>query len=301
MTSSSHNVRSRQDLRRPRTGFTLVELMAVIGIILVLMAILIPSITRAVRQAQRTRMQYDLQAIASALDAYKKDHHDYPAVPPGSGLGANILARALIAPAPDVAGKGDLDFDGAEGPGFRTRVAISGVQQGKVWGPYLPADRFRTQQIPIPPGTNQLHWVIMDMKDVPILYFPAHRGANIHAPNGYVAAGGATPPAMFELGDNYDLTKKSGYYPDVSGFPSPNDAAGTDLNDWLADFRVLMGANPADGSAADPLAAGAPFVLWSAGPDQLWGSRNHVYDPTTNQRIPMGPKNPSDDVSNIVR
>jgi len=292
-------------IARRSAGFTLVELMAVIGIIVLLMSILIPSITRAVRAAQRTRMQYDLQSIATALESYKHDHREYPPVPRGSGLGANILARALIGPGPTLPTSGDLDFDGAEGPGFRTRSAIAAsggtfVQQGKVWGPYLPPDQFRTKQIEIPPGSKRFHWVIVDMKDTPILYFPAHPGADISKPNGYVAAGQTTPPAMFDLSDNYDVVNKSGFYQDVSDYPSPNDTSGADLADWLSDFQVLMGAKP-DGSAGEALAPHAPFVLWSAGPDQLWGARDHRRPPLVPQRYPPGPHNYSDDVFNIVR
>jgi len=282
--------------------------MAVIGIIVLLMSILIPSITRAVRHAQRTRMQYDLQSIATALESYKHDHREYPPVPRGSGLGANILARALIGPAPTLPTTGDLDFDGAEGPGFRTRSALAGaggtfVQQGKVWGPYLPPDQFRARQIELPPGSNTLHWVIVDMKDTPILYFPARPGADINKPNGYVALGGGTPPALFELADNFDTTKNSGLYLDVSNYPAPSPPrAADDISDWLADFRVLMGAK-LDGSAGDALAPHAPFLLWSAGPDQLWGARDHRRppDPGVDHREPLDAKNPSDDVFNVVR
>ena len=61
--------------------------MAVIGIIVLLMSILVPSITRAVHAANRTRMQYDLQSIATALESYKHDQL-VPASPPRQRAGA---------------------------------------------------------------------------------------------------------------------------------------------------------------------------------------------------------------------
>jgi len=259
--------------------------MAVIGIIVLLMSILIPSITRAVHAANRTRMQYDLQSIATALESYKHDQRSYPQVPRGSGLGANILARALIGPAPDTASKGDPDFDGAIGPGFRTRPAdpTTGVQQGKVWGPYLLPDQFRPVQIPFTSPTD-LHWVIMDRKDVPVLYFPLHRGTNINAAGGYVADSSASAGAnpMWDLADN--APNNGGYYSDLGG----NKLT-------LKAFQLMMGADTADGKALNPLYVVQTdgFVLLSAGPDQLWGPKR--FD------LPIDTHNRADDVTNFNR
>lgn len=294
MISSIHKTPPNRARPRTRAGFTLVELMAVIGIIVLLMSILVPSITRAVRAAQRTRMQYDLQSIATALESYKHDHHEYPRVARGSGLGANILARALIGPAPTLPTTGDQDFDGAEGPGFRTRSAIatgSGTfaQQGKVWGPYLPPDQFRAVQIPFT-GPTDLHWVIMDRKDVPVLYFPVHRGTNVNAAGGYVAdssaPGGANP--MWDLADNAPIAPpyNGGYYLDL---------AGNKLS--LKAFQLMMGADTVGtpGKALNPLYVVQTdgFVLFSAGPDQLWGPRN--------VDLPIDSRNRADDVANFNR
>lgn len=291
MISSIRNTRVAPPRARVRPGFTLVELMAVIGIIVVLMAILVPSITRAVRQAQRTRMSYDLQMIAQALDHYKNDFHSYP--PVTRGMGANILARALIAPAPAV-GPADPDFDGADGPGFRTKLALSSgggpaVQQGKVWGPYLPADGFHIAQIPFSSATDA-HWVILDRKDVPILYFPLHRGANINAANGYVADSSAPTGGnpMWDLADNAP-----------SVWPSPGTANGYYLDASksflsLQAFQTMMGAD-STGKAVTPayVVKTDGFILWSAGPDGLWGPK----DPTQ----PISSRNRADDVANFDR
>src|SRR5688500_8151272 len=89
---------------RSDRGFTLVELLVVIGIIVLLMGILLPVANRAYSKAERARVARELQAIGSALEAYKQDHGFYP--DPGADptvtnagvRGANILCRALIAP-----------------------------------------------------------------------------------------------------------------------------------------------------------------------------------------------------------
>src|SRR4051812_6524170 len=71
--TTHRSARSRRSM-----GFTLVELLVVIGIIMTLAAILLPALNTAYRNASRARMAGDLQAIVTALEAYKADFGDYP-------------------------------------------------------------------------------------------------------------------------------------------------------------------------------------------------------------------------------
>jgi type II secretory pathway pseudopilin PulG len=159
---------------RPRwTGFTLVELLIVMGILILLMGILLPVVMHAMKAGRKSRVQADFQTISLALEAYKTDFGDYPRFPNnGSGVsglwdmdgkrGAELLCRALIGPGPGVIqsppspdnsgedGAGDSSNPASPGPGFRTRSGVdtsSGtpvkVAQGKIWGPYLSPDKFR--------------------------------------------------------------------------------------------------------------------------------------------------------------
>jgi len=57
-----------------RTAFTLVELLAVVTIIVVLLAILLPSLDGAVRHAQRAACASNLDQIGTALLSYLGDH-----------------------------------------------------------------------------------------------------------------------------------------------------------------------------------------------------------------------------------
>ncbi len=81
---------------RKTTGFTLVELMVVIGIMAVLMAIII-SATQSLRRGNRvSTCAFKLQQISNAMKAY---HFDYGSVPPGYPGYPGLFNAAV--PAPD--------------------------------------------------------------------------------------------------------------------------------------------------------------------------------------------------------
>lgn len=61
-----------------RPGFTLIELMIVIGIIAVLIAILFPIVRQAREQASRARCASNLRQIGAALHAYLNDNKSLP-------------------------------------------------------------------------------------------------------------------------------------------------------------------------------------------------------------------------------
>ncbi len=167
-----------------RFGFTLTELLVVIGIIVLLLSILVPMTIRAYSAAEATKVRHQIQMIVTALEAYKADFNDYPRPTSttfngtvANPYGAQILCNALIAPLPAAT-------DGAEGPGFRLRGT-----QGKVYGPYLPPDQFKYGQAA---GTAALHDgtdVLLDPFNKPILYYVAPTPPpSVNGANGFVAA-----------------------------------------------------------------------------------------------------------------
>ena len=80
-----------------RRGFTLTEMLVVIGIIVLVLSIATPMIARAWRQGDRTRMAADLQAIATALEAYRQDHGSYPVIgPPPTGIDTNFDGARML-------------------------------------------------------------------------------------------------------------------------------------------------------------------------------------------------------------
>ena len=64
--------------RRPRNaGFTLVELLVVIGVIALLIGLLLPALTRARNAARETVCRSNLRQVHSALILYAQDFNDY--------------------------------------------------------------------------------------------------------------------------------------------------------------------------------------------------------------------------------
>ena len=64
-----------------RRGFTLVEMLVVIAIIVVLMAILFPVFSTVRRKARATKCRSNMHMLAMALKQYKTDHEKYPGRP----------------------------------------------------------------------------------------------------------------------------------------------------------------------------------------------------------------------------
>jgi len=241
--------------------------LVIIGIILALLAILLPSAGRAWKVGQRTRMELDLATISQALELYKQDHGDYPRVYVAR-YGAWVLGQALIGPYPAVDATGKGIQDGADGPGFRVRPPVNGVPQGRVYGPYLDPAKWKLSP----------SYEILDRYGLqPILYYPAYKPANINLPKGYVDKGdypgttGTLVLPRFNAEDNAGYLKKE-------------------------TLQVLMGDTNQNGmiDVTEQAAFDGPFLLWSAGPDLTFG-------PTTDPNKPVSPKNRCDDVANFKR
>ena len=85
------NVATSPAARRRKDGFTLVELLVVVGIIALLVTILAPALQRAMELARRAVCATNLGSIGRGLMLYETEYESYPYVPlNGGGWGVEI-------------------------------------------------------------------------------------------------------------------------------------------------------------------------------------------------------------------
>jgi prepilin-type N-terminal cleavage/methylation domain-containing protein len=90
-------------VKRKKSAFTLVELLAVLGIIAIVVALLIPAVTTVRKMAKETQQKAQITTIDLGLTAFKNDYGDYPpsnwefsATGPADYCGAQKLCEALV-------------------------------------------------------------------------------------------------------------------------------------------------------------------------------------------------------------
>jgi len=147
-------------VRRKRTGFTIVELLAALGIIALMVGLLIPALSMVRNTAKETKQKAQFTTIELALTAFKNDYGDYPRsdwpLPPAPWsdyCGAQKLTEALVGW--DLLGfhpKSDFRSNGRNDDGEFIYDANNPIFFDQRRGPYLELatfDAFRLGNISI--------------------------------------------------------------------------------------------------------------------------------------------------------
>ncbi len=235
-----------------RAAFTLIEMLVVISIIAILIAILVPAVITAQKQAYISATMGDMRTISTGLQAYHSDFNMYPQSGLvstaaayggviGQGKAYEILAEALLGYLPgqyDGAprnGTGNAGGSLSQTKGFRVGVSNT------VYGPYLDigasnivdldtTDYFIGDSFPPSAGSHPN----------PILYFSANLSPSSTAVFSSTAGAG-----IFNSSD------------DSAQPGSPSSPA----------FLSLIGANASNTTTGSTITGSQSYLLVSAGPD----------------------------------
>jgi prepilin-type N-terminal cleavage/methylation domain-containing protein len=226
--------------RRRDNGFTLVELLVAVGIIAVLIGLLLPATLRALRGNDKARIQFQLQAIGLALNAYKLD---FGRVPDSNMRYGNQAANGGFAKVGGVmmtrwlVGVQSAAVDGLDGPGYTVPNRDGSVRTVPA---YLNPQSFRVEPSANTSSTsatwssqpNECWLGLRDVVGNPIYYFSLRNSQSTPSTSYF----DANDLAMFNTEDNNEM------------LPTPNaDSGGFTTNlRWLA--GDLNANNRIDGS-----------------------------------------------------
>ena len=136
-------------------GFTLIELLVVITVIAILAGLVLQTAGYVQKKAARSRAEAEIAALAAALESYKADMGDYPALTNGSSSGTGTpgtnnlrFLRGALAPT-----TGKVYFEFSKGMGTNTSTISTDTNQaildpfGEGYGYQYPGNATRS-------GTN---------------------------------------------------------------------------------------------------------------------------------------------------
>ena len=122
--------------KRSEEGFTLIEVIVVVGIISILAGILIPMILKEIDESRITRASADIRSISSALIVFKKDTAQWPAMDGTCALNLTLLAGSGNVPT----GLGVNGWDNTSSANIDNHLMINDDGCYNNWkGPYLPS------------------------------------------------------------------------------------------------------------------------------------------------------------------
>ena len=261
-TSSFHRA------SRHRVGFTLVEILVVMGIIAVILSLVLPAAFKARRQAGRAKAIRDLATLQTGLEEYKNSYGEYPQTNgnffPATAIqkdGATVLCEALTG----------LYFDRPSS----TFMPITDPKSGRPRAALINAEKFNIRFTPVSLVGSPPLVCLRDSNDAPILYFPGRVPApDIKKPNLFISniAGSGS---LYNSNDCPIDPVTSNPYITIQH-----------MEYLLGDGSMTQGVAPngmIDGK--DVPAYTGPFILWGAGIDGVFG---------------LDPRGKTDDVTNFT-
>ncbi|MHC4414054.1 MAG: type II secretion system protein [Planctomycetota bacterium] len=298
------SLHSRSGSADRRRGFSMTELLVVIGIIAVLAGILLVAMRGVRRRALYTQTESVMQGFISACDAFQMEHGRYPGAVPETILAANPLLsgteNALLELMGGFIRRDDPRYDDFTGPDWqeiiingstplgrikvnRTLIGEGPTINGKPYAPYFTPGTGELIVAEYPPDDNDLPDLV-DAWGQPIAYVRRARSTGPLA-----GPAGATPAPQFLTASITPYTGSTALGEIGQDQTDPEGGSVLNLGDFDATFAQII-RHPAFGEPDDPLngTARGAYSLFSAGPDGIYFSRKD------------GPGSPAEPVNNIV-
>ncbi|QNN23927.1 prepilin-type N-terminal cleavage/methylation domain-containing protein [Planctomycetales bacterium ZRK34] len=283
MTRSSTQLSQRVATDRfALQGFTLIEMLVVIAIIIALLGLLIGGIGRFSQLSNAAATKQMLASISAALGNYDMDCKSMPPSYVASGTmggtavdnewqGAELMTQAIVAPRND---------DGKTGDGFKAN--------GKEYGPYLNLKNdntiFATDKTGTQPNYRYALTMASSAAKKPILYYEKNPAGSSQAfityPDDINAPGGTKntvestwiwgPSGMFNTKHNEDFVSGTDGKDIVENYWArlPNGAIATDESD--------DGPTRERGETLAFQLRSAKYLLVAAGNDDKYGTEDDV-------------------------
>lgn len=287
----------------PRRGFTMVEMLTVIGIIVVLIAILLPVIAKVRVQALVASTQAEINTLAASIEKYRADQGAYPGPIPnsafanGTAAGFNDSTGKPITMTenmvlglcggwdPPVSGTGSATYVEASvglGPMMHTTV----LSKRRRYAPYIdPQPGVMTPPMTWSQGTGKTGISdsnvpeFMDRMPDP----DRNNALLVGNPIVYIRANVGNPGIVStDNSTQYNVTMLSPYFPYTN---TTTPGKGISTTDYPSPTGNSSAAAGYQAYFAHPTIAGAPrakdaYLLISAGPDDVYGTKDDIFNVT---------------------
>ncbi len=272
-------------------GFTLMELLVVISIIVLLIGLLLPALAYARKKAAIQATAAEIGSMRIALAQYYSDFSVFPDSssvntygPPNLLSGASRFAEAMVGYlGQSYDGCGPSSTPTRPGPPYGFRMSGPGSVLGRIYGPYMKITKDNFTQDGQTPNPNDEFFVDLFGQQSPILYYRSNLPAGAIPPVGMPIFGNSSNNAGGYIFNAYDnaqafLPNQNSGQDTLSNSPNGDqDPSNGDSVEFYKTLGESGGTNKVQ--AGEQIIGEHSYLLVSAGPDGIFYDATYPPDP----------------------